>query len=159
MPSAYQGSTAITVVNSGTIGADVCAFMVVTKGDPKSENWLGEGHGYEAIKQGSKHTFNAKPGTYQIAGAFCSAGTQDVRAVVGTGTDTVTINGPTTIFLGEKGTPEPNTETLVYDKNIAQGQGGNDAQDCLPAGADAGGKPCCSGHATYHEGDKFQKCE
>ncbi len=124
VPSAYQGTTPVTVVNSSD--HELCAFKIF-EGNPDNDNWLGDKTKQQNLAPGAKRTFNVKPGVYHVIGGFCDSG--QIVAASGTyGNATTSIQGPTLIALGPKA-PEPiaGAETRAFAKLYPVGAGGGGA--------------------------------
>jgi len=114
VPSAYQGTTQITVTNAWE--RPLCAFSLDAGAVRNTENWLGDGHNLQAIAPGASRTFAVKPGTYHVLGGFCD-GSQLVAAVGNYGAATTTIQGTSLIAMGPKHVDAvAGAQTLAFPK-------------------------------------------
>lgn len=135
VPSAYQGTTPITVVNAWD--HQLC-FFTIFQDTLNGDNWLGNGGKQQNLAPGARRSFSIKPGVYHVVGAFCDVenGEKALGASGTYGAATVTIQGPSVIALGPKPVePTPGTEALAFAEiHFVQSNGGG-SDEAAPAEA------------------------
>ena len=135
VPSAYQGTTEITVANA--FDRELCVFMMFQNGGATpSENWLGDHSKQQNIAPGGRRTFSVKPGTYNVIGGYCQGG-QAIGAVGTYGAETTSIEGPTLIALGPKPVDAvAGANTLAFTKLYSVPAGGGGGGDVAESPAE-----------------------
>ena len=143
VPANLRGDTPLAVENLW--GGDICRLWVTPPGSTETPPNLlyGTLRGEMPLKVKEKATFNLKPGTYEIGVAGCQAGFDTVRPL--------SLQGPTYVALGARGTPPPGYTELTVS--------GNDLQLCTnPGGSMDDGRPCCS-QRHHHDPKWGETCD
>ena len=136
VPTTYQGTTQLTVVNAGDRQVCVVSLFQDTRA---IENWLGDKGKEQLLAPGERRVFAIKPGTYHVMGGFCDPSGQLLGAVGNYGAEATTIAGPTLIALGPKPVePVAGAQTVTFSKfhtppAAGAGGGGGGAEE-QPAG-------------------------
>jgi len=135
IPGPLRGNTPLAVEN--VWGGTICRLWVTPPGSMETPPNLlySTLRGDMPLAIGEKATFNLKPGQYELGVASCQAGLET--------TQPLSLQGPTYVGLGGRGTPPPGYAAMSLT--------GGSLQLCTLAGGSMDdGRPCCS-HQHHHD--------